>query len=527
MATERLSGAGPVWALRLLPGVFALAVLLLLFKSTGLAMVGIWMRSETFAHAFLVPPISMWLVWRRREALARLPLRSAPWFLVPIALVCLLWLLGELAGVNAATQFALVCLIVLVVPALFGTAIAREILFPLLFLFFSVPMGEFLVPVMMEGTADFTVLALRASGIPVYREGLNFIIPSGNWSVVEACSGVRYLIASFMVGTLFAYLNYRSARRRVIFMVVSVIVPVVANWLRAYLIVMLGHLSSNTLAVGADHLLYGWVFFGVVILVMFMVGARWSEPDEAASAAAAPAGAAGPVSSAASPRSAWAVAVAVALLLGVTQYTQARLQGAEQLATTATAAPTLPAQLDGGWALDAQATFSDWAPNFQNPSAVIKGVYRAGDRGVGVWMGLYRDQGVDRKLITSTNTLIEGLSERWVQTGGGRRVLGETRAAVRAATAELRQPGDLKQRATQRLLVAQLYWIDGHWVTSDVEGKLRLAVSRLLGRGDHSAVLMLYVPLDDRDAGAEVLDTFAARNLARFDALLQAAAPAR
>ncbi len=524
MASERLAQAGPIGAVRLLPGVLALALLLLLFKDTGHAMVSIWMRSETFAHAFLVPPISLWLVWRRRAALALLPLRPAPWFLVPIAAACLLWLLGELAGVNAATQFALVCLFVLAVPALFGTAIAREILFPLLFLFFSVPIGEFLVPVMMEGTADFTVLALRASGIPVYREGLNFIIPSGNWSVVEACSGVRYLIASFMVGTLFAYLNYRSARRRMIFMVVSVIVPVVANWLRAYLIVMLGHLSSNTLAVGADHLLYGWVFFGVVILVMFVVGARWSEPENAVPTGA---GVKGSASGSASVGGSWTIAVAVALLLGLAQYSPRWLQSTGRWAGAANLAPTLPAQMDGGWALDAQATFSDWAPNFQNPSAVVTGVYRAGELGVGVWLGLYRDQGPERKLITSTNTLVEGMSTRWVQTASNSRELGAAPAALRARTAELRQPGDLKQRATQRLLVAQLYWIDGRWVTGDAQGKLRLAFSRLLGRGDHSAVLMLYVSLDDGDRGAEVLDTFAASNLTRFDMLLRALAPAR
>ena len=55
------------------------------------------------------------------------------------------------------------------------------------------PFGEFALPQMMEWTANFTVLALRLSGIPVFREGLQFVIPSGNWSVVEACSGVRYL----------------------------------------------------------------------------------------------------------------------------------------------------------------------------------------------------------------------------------------------------------------------------------------------------------------------------------------------
>jgi exosortase A len=161
------------------------------------------------------------------------------------------WLLGELTAVNALTQFALIFIVVASAIALLGNAASKVIAFPLLFLFFALPVGDFLMPRLMEWTADFTVIALRSSGVPVYREGQNFIIPSGSWSVVEACSGIRYLIASLTVGTLYAYLTYHSLKRRLIFVAISIIVPIVANWLRAYLIVMLGHLSGNKLAVGS------------------------------------------------------------------------------------------------------------------------------------------------------------------------------------------------------------------------------------------------------------------------------------
>ena len=74
--------------------------------------------------------------------------------------------------------------------------------------------------------------------------------------------------------------------------VVALVVPLVANWLRAYIIVMLGHLSGNKIATGVDHLIYGWVFFGIVIMVMFMIGARWSRARRGAGAARPAAGAA-------------------------------------------------------------------------------------------------------------------------------------------------------------------------------------------------------------------------------------------
>jgi exosortase/archaeosortase family protein len=77
-----------------------------------------------------------------------------------------------------------------------------------------------------------------------------------------------------MVGCLFAYLSYRSPIRRMAFIAASLAVPIVANWARAYIIVMLGHLSNNRLAVGADHLIYGWVFFGLVMAVLFWIGAK-------------------------------------------------------------------------------------------------------------------------------------------------------------------------------------------------------------------------------------------------------------
>ena len=139
------------------------------------------------------------------------------------------------------------------------------------------PFGEALIPPLIDFTADFTVTALQLTGIPVYREGSFFTIPSGNWSVVEACSGLRYLIASFTLGALYAYLTYRSLKRRLIFIALSVIVPIIANGVRAYLIVMTGHLSDMSLAVGIDHLIYGWVFFGLVMLLLFWAGSFWRE----------------------------------------------------------------------------------------------------------------------------------------------------------------------------------------------------------------------------------------------------------
>mgnify|MGYP003700494023 CR=1 FL=1 len=260
---------------------FYCLVLVLLFHDTIGTMIGTWSRSETFSHGFLVLPISLWLIWRQRIRLAGITARPIFTPVVALGFAGLLWYLARMTDVLVVQQLALVTMVLAGIWMLAGTRVVYAILFPLLFLYFAVPMGEGLIPPMMKFTAEFTVALVRLTGIPVYQEGLYFSLPSGNWSVVEACSGVRYLIASLMLGCLFAYLNYTSWLKRSAFILASIIVPIIANGLRAYIIVMIGHLSGMELAAGVDHLIYGWIFFGLVIFILFAIGLRWRDHVEA------------------------------------------------------------------------------------------------------------------------------------------------------------------------------------------------------------------------------------------------------
>lgn len=501
------------WRMPLLGLALAWGLLAFLYFATGAAMVEIWNRSETFAHAWVVPPISAWLVWRRRAELASMTPRPAPLWLLLLLPVGLLWLTGDLAAANSATQFALLGMAVALVPAMIGTAAAGRIAFPLGFLFFAVPFGDFLTPWLVERTADFTVVAVRASGIPVFREGTQFVIPSGSWSVVEACSGIRYLMASVMVGTLFAYLNYRSYRKRWVFVGVAIITPLVANWLRAYMIVMLGHLSGNKLAVGVDHIIYGWVFFGLIMLAMFMIGARWADPDPEPVLAAPNDDLHSP------PGSRLATVLVVALVLialpaGLrTQAARAGVHGGPSLA-----APALP-----GWTWVAE-PLTSWKPHFLNPAATLHGRFEpsAGAPPVGVYIGYYRDQRYGRQLVTSVNVLAgDEDAKAWAQTVSGATELD----AQPWRTAELRgqalsQVSGGGQQAP-RLRVWQAYWINGRLFTSDWQAKLYGVWRTLLGNGDDAAVVIVYA--DKALAGPDdaLLRDFLHKQWAQMDTALR------
>lgn len=257
--------------------VVFLCVLLIVFNETAWSIVSTWIRSETFTHGFLIIPIVLWMIWERRLQLLTVTARPEYRALILLACSGFVWLLASQVDVLVIQQYALVAMALFGLWTILGNQVCWLISFPLVYLLFLVPAGEGLVPVMMEFTATFTVEMVKLSGIPVYREGMYFFLPSGNWSVVEACSGVRYLIASVTLGCLYAYLTYSSIQKRLVFILISFIVPVVANGLRAYMIVMLGHWSDMTIATGVDHLIYGWIFFGVVMLLLFSIGGMWRD----------------------------------------------------------------------------------------------------------------------------------------------------------------------------------------------------------------------------------------------------------
>jgi exosortase A len=506
----------PAWRTALPLLLIALMAVLWLYRDTGLAMVEIWDRSETFAHAFVVPPISLWLIWRQRAVLALQSPQPAPVFLLPIAAMALLWLLGDLAAVNSATQLALTAMLVLIVPATLGWPTARCIAFPLGFLFFAVPIGEFMMPQLMVWTAEFTIAALRFSGIPVYREGLQFIIPSGSWSVVEACSGIRYLMASMMVGTLFAYLNYRSLKRRWIFVGVAIVLPLVANWVRAYLIVMLGHLSGNQLATGADHLVYGWVFFGIIMLVMFMIGAKWAEPDaQTPVAAVTPAGQ--------MPNGHFPAARSLLLLTGLLLLLAAPLwwlQSTSQPEPAGALRLVVPDLASGGWQ---QLTEPPrLKPSFNQPAAELQTSYqKPGAAAVGLYVAYYRQQSYTSKLISSNNVLVRSDDKAWSQVSGGTTTVLASGQSLPLRTAELSGAALAGEQGGNRLRVWQLYWINGRPLNSDWQAKIYGAVLRLLGRGDDAAVVVVYVDKAAAGPNDQALAEFMRDNWSAVDAGLK------
>ena len=484
-------------------------VVLVVFWPTTASMIEIWRGSETYQHCFAVVPITLWLVWQQRYRLAAEPLSPFWPGLLAIAALGFAWLLGVLGAAQVISHFALVGLAAAAVLTAFGWRWAAVLSFPLLFLFFAVPFGEALVPQLMDWTADFTVAALRLSGVPVYREGVHFVIPTGQWSVIEACSGIKFLIASLMAGSLYAWLMYRSPGRRLAFIAASIAVPIIANWLRAYLIVMVGHLSKNRLMTNEDHIVFGWILFGAIMLLMYWQAARWREDTDDVRPAGPPA-----VALPGRQVALTLVGIAAAVLVWPA-LSSFLMQPVGAVGPVRIVAPA-PAH---GWELDKD-PLSAWRPDLEGANASETFVYRKGGQRVAVFIGAYHHQTQRAQVGSSMNQLGRSAGESWKQTARGEdRTAGISPSVPDPVhMAEVRGP-----RASDRLLVWHWYWAGDLPTTSAGRTKLELARARLLRRPDDALWIAVYTPFDDdrtaarqslqgfvRDMGPSLQDAFTA-----------------
>ncbi len=469
---------------------------LVFFFDSWASIIEIWLRSSTYTHGFVIAPISFWLIASRRRYYLQLSPTVSWLALTAVVVSGFLWLCADLSQILVVKQLATVSMLLSGVWFVLGNSVVFSMAFPLFFLFFMVPMGEELVPLLIEFTTTFTVKMIRLSGLPVYREGHSFILTSGTWSVVEACSGISYLIASITLGFVFAYLNFAYYWKRAVFMLLSCLVPIVANGFRAYMIAMIGHLSDMTLAVGVDHLVYGGIFFGIVMLLLFYLGSFWRDPPFT------------PISIIAntavrqtSRENIWLLLPAVIVLIGIWPLLSSWLANKQ-------VHNQLPAYVAtsgfGKWQMAVDPIWS-WQPYF--PLAVDHNsrFYTDGKDTVGIYHAGFGKEVQGAELVNASNTLVNqadghnikkiNLESIKIQDGNSRQF--DINATV------------LKVRGTS-IYVMDWYQI-GDWISSNsYEAKWRQLLKRLTGRISPESKVVIWIQTDQKDylPAGQVLKSF-------------------
>ena len=273
------------------------------------------------------------------------------------------------------------------------------------------------------------------------------------------------------------------------------------------MIVMLAHLTNNKLATGVDHLIYGWLFFGVVMLALFWVGSWWRDDIDPNTGAdldrerpSTPHGASVTMARSAQRRAGILTAAVVALVLPWPAL-------AAWFETIADASRPGTFTLDhvAGWTRGAPA-FTTWTPHYLHSRTTTQENFAAGDREVGLFVGYYSGQLTNGPLVTYSNTVVLVSDKVWAKVGERERAVEAGEHKFSVVETVVRGQG----ASEGSFLAWRWYWINDRLTDSDYVAKALTAFDKLTGRGDDSAVVVIYTPLvvDQEAAAAATLRAF-------------------
>jgi len=240
-----------------------------------------WYDDPDYSHGFLVPLISAYFVWERREKLLALPVVPSLWGIGVLGFGLIMLLIGSV-GVELYTQrTSLIMVLAGLVLLVLGREFLRVLVFPFVFLLFMVPLPAIVVnavsfPLQMFAakTAAFCLFNL---GIPVLREGNVIMLASTTLEVAEACSGIRSLQALLALGTVYAYFTQTVMWKRWALVLLSIPIAIAANAFRVSGTGVLAHYFGIEAAEGFYHTFSGWLIFVVAFALLLACGAVLSK----------------------------------------------------------------------------------------------------------------------------------------------------------------------------------------------------------------------------------------------------------
>jgi exosortase A len=245
------------------------------YYPTWKGLVSAWHSSEDYSHGFLIIPLCVMIGWQKRNLLATLEVRPSRLGLVLVVLALLLYLVGRLGEITTVAALSMIPALAGVILYLWGSAILKELLFPLFFMLFMIPVpaqiySEATIPLQLWVSQISAWLAGFLS-IPIYREGNVLFLPHRTLEVVQACSGLRSMMALVTLSVVFGYFSLYSNVLRAILFVSAVPASIIVNVIRVLVLILCEYYFSIDLSSGTPHTVFGVVIFALALVMVALI----------------------------------------------------------------------------------------------------------------------------------------------------------------------------------------------------------------------------------------------------------------
>lgn len=271
---------------------FVLGILLIgLYHEAYTRMMVSW-RREDYNYCYLVPFIFLYLMWEKRAVFNAMPARWHWSGIFPVVIGVGFWGLGELSGEFYSLYLSSWLVLVGLCWMRLGWQGMKRISFPMVFLLAMFPPPEFFfqnVSLKLKLiSSQLGVGILRMSGMSAYREGNVIDLGFTQLQVVDACSGLRYLIPLLVLAVLVAYFSKNAMWKRIMLVVSAIPISIVVNSLRIASVGLLYPSWGKDVAEGFFHDFSGWLIFmvslGILLGELYLLNKAFgrSQPESAA-----------------------------------------------------------------------------------------------------------------------------------------------------------------------------------------------------------------------------------------------------
>jgi exosortase A len=379
-------------------GSIAIVVLgLLLFWPTTASLIEHWEDTvrRTYTHGYLLVGIVLWLLWRNRLLWADVPLRPSLLAFAGVLGASVVWLISLRAAVQIVHQLLLPLIIFGAFVSCYGWKAGRRLSLTFALLYFAVPVWDVFTPLLQSASVMAVQFLLRVVSIPAYVSGNVFTLPAGALEVADGCAGLHFFVVGLTIAALYGEINHDSLATRLKLMALAVILAMVTNWVRIFIIAVVAQATDmQHYLVREEHYSFGWVLFAVTLVIFFLIVRRWPAAPEPHAVATAGA----PIS--------WqgAALAAVGLLFApLWQHVD------DNIPTSAALAHVLPNDV-AGWTVARDAR-SDWQPVFNGADVTERATFTSAGAVIETYAATYKEQHQGKELMGFGNSL-EGESLR-------------------------------------------------------------------------------------------------------------------
>ena len=235
-----------------------------------------WYSNDQYSHGFLIVPLCIYIVWRKKEKLAEIQIRPSQWGLALATFSLLLYLFAHLAEITTVASFSMVLLLAGVIIYFYGIPMFKELLFPLFLLLFMIPIpaqiyAKLTIPLQLF-VSKSSVWIGAIMGLPIYREGNVIHLPNQTLQVVQACSGLRSVISLLLLSAVFGYFTLKSNILRTVLFICGIPAAILVNIIRVLLLVLAFHYLNYDLTKGTIHTVFGMLIF--ILALIFLLGIK-------------------------------------------------------------------------------------------------------------------------------------------------------------------------------------------------------------------------------------------------------------